>query len=240
MHRFKVERIGVGDTVLLEDAAQLRHLKVLRLSIGEEVEVFDGTGRECLCTVHRIAAGSTTLTVKSRKQRSAPPAKLTIAVALPKKGMDEIVDKLTQLGVDSIIPMKTERVVVAVAEEMAAKKIERWTKLARAAAEQSHSNRVPSIRPLTDFPAVVANSDSFDLRLIPNLTDRSTTLPAVLADARPKRILALIGPEGDFSPQEVETAKASGFVPITLGDQVLRVDTAAIALAAFLLVAGWI
>ena len=108
-------------------------------------------GRECFCTVDRFDPAGVTLIVKSRREVTRRKARLMVACALPKKGMDEIVDKLTQLGVDSIVPMRTERVVVRLTEEAARAKVERWRRLARAAAEQSQRIDVPEVGQVTEI-----------------------------------------------------------------------------------------
>jgi 16S rRNA (uracil1498-N3)-methyltransferase len=239
MHRFRVERIGDGDRIWLGDAGQVHHLKdVLRLAAGDEVEMFDDGGQECLCAVERLERASVTLSVKSRREASRRRARLMVACSLPKKGMDEIVDKLTQLGVDTIVPMRTERVVVKLGDQAARARVERWRRLARAAAEQSQRSDVPEVGPVTDFGQIVSQAGGFDLKLIPTLSGDRKTIVDIVAGSRPASILVLIGPEGDFTDQELETARKAGFLPVSLGDQVLRVDTAAIAVASYLRVAG--
>jgi 16S rRNA (uracil1498-N3)-methyltransferase len=237
MHRVRVESTGDGNTILLRLASQVHHLRdVLRLTVGESVTVFDDVGSECLCTVEHIGRESVGLTVRARNSHVVRGARLTVAVAVPKKGMDEIIDKLTQLGVESIIPMRTERVVVRLSGEGAVGKADRWRRLAQAAAEQSQSSRVPEVRPVTDFETVLAVPA--DLRLIPHLCGDRKTLTEALGRQTSGSILVLIGPEGDFTDAEVRLALQYGFVPVSLGPQVLRVDTAAIAVAGYLRVAG--
>ncbi len=235
MHRFRVDFIADGDTILLSNQGQVHHLKdVLRLVTGDEITVFDDGGHECLCTIIQFNENGVTLSVKSRKTVGPPKAKLTVACALPKKGMDEIVDKLTQLGVDAIIPMRTARVVGKLSEAAAEGKVERWRRLAQAAAEQSQRSGVPEIRPLTDIGPVISQAEGYDLKLIPTLSGDRRMLGQALGDTRPGSILVLIGPEGDFTDEEVQSARRGGFIPVSLGAQVLRVDTAAIAVTSYI------
>jgi 16S rRNA (uracil1498-N3)-methyltransferase len=112
--------------------------------------------------------------------------------------------------------------------------LQRWEKIALNAAEQSHRNTLPSITPISEVAQVLSHSEEFDLKLIASLVDPGETIQKVLAGVQPAKVLALIGPEGDFTPVEVEAASKSGFVPISLGKTVLRVDTAAIAVASYL------
>jgi 16S rRNA (uracil1498-N3)-methyltransferase len=239
VHRFRIEAIGDENMLLLTDAGQVHHLKnVLRLGRGDEITVFDDAGMECLCSVNGVGREEVTLTVRARRHVIERRSRLMIACAVPKRGMDDVVDKLTQLGVDSLIPMRTQRVVAKLGDDSSQSRIERWMRLARAAAEQSHRSEVLTVGPVTDFTEVIAGASAFDLRLIATLAGHRETLISVTRDMRPASTAALIGPEGDFSDDEIQQACSAGFVPVDLGQQVLRVDTAAIAVAAYLRLAG--
>jgi 16S rRNA (uracil1498-N3)-methyltransferase len=235
MHRFRVQVISDSDLIVLQDADQVHHLKdVLRLTKGDEIIVFDDVGQECLCSINRFHDKTVTLSIKERKRISSISAKLTIACALPRRGMDDIIDKLTQLGVDTIIPMQTARVVVLLEPGRDQGKLFRWQRLAQAAAEQSQRSRIPIITAVTPFEKVIADSTNFNLKLIPHLSGERRTIAEVVNGTRATDIIVLIGPEGDFSPEEVDMATAAGYIPVSLGEQVLRVDTAAIAVAAYI------
>ena len=235
MNRFYVNEAVSGGSIVISDPEQLHHLRdVLRLKPGDEVAVFDPAGEEFLAEVSGLERKKAVLAVKSR--RPAPPErlKITIACAVPKKSrMDDIVDKLTQLGVDAIIPLETERTIVKL-EERQSDRLERWQKIARNAAEQSRRNRLPRIYPVMGLEDVLGTAPEFDLKLIPTLAGDSRPLREALTGIRPASVLVLIGPEGDFTPGEVRRAFEAGFLPVSLGRTVLRVETAAIAAAAFL------
>jgi 16S rRNA (uracil1498-N3)-methyltransferase len=241
MHSFRVGHIVDGGTIVLEDAGQVHHLKdVLRLAAGDAVTVFDRGGAEYLCEIAVVSEQRATLRVTSRIMAEPTQAKLAIACALPKKGMDDIVDKLTQLGVDTIIPMRTDRVVVRMSDANALGRVERWRKLAESAAGQSRRARVPEVRPLAGIGDVISEADGYDLKLIPTLFGERMALSEALGVRRPVNVLVLIGPEGDFTDEEVAAARRRGFVPVSLGHQVMRVDTAAIAVAAYWRLSGFI
>jgi len=234
MHRFRIQEISDGDLILLQDADQVHHVKdVLRLGKGDEITVFDDAGQESLCVIDHFHEKTVILSIKERKRISSTAARLTIACALPKRGMDEIIDKLTELGVDTIIPMQTSRVVIQLKKQGDRNKLARWQRVAQSAAEQSQRSRMPDIGGVTPFEEVIADSITFDLKLIPYLSGERRTIADVVNSSRAKDIMVLIGPEGDFSPEEVDMAIAAGFIPVSLGAQVLRVDTAAIAVAAY-------
>jgi 16S rRNA (uracil1498-N3)-methyltransferase len=239
MHFFRISDDSDGETIILGEPAQVHHLKdVLRLGAGDQVTVIDGRGDECLCEVTVFSEGGVILKVKSRVTVASPTAKVAIGCALPKKGMDEVVDKLTQLGVDVIIPMLTERVVVNLGGAAAVARLERWRRLADSAAGQSRRRNVPELRPLAWMGEVMSLAEGYDLKLIPTLSGERRAMGEVIGGGMVGSVIALIGPEGDFTEKEIEAARQAGFVPVSLGAQVLRVDTAAIAVAAYLKLAA--
>lgn len=235
MHRFYIDHIE-SQTAFLTDSEQLHHLKdVLRLKVNEGVNVSDGAGNDYAGVITAIGKQQAEIRVTLKKTAPSPSLKLTVACAIPKGNrLDEIIDYLTQLGVERIIPMRTKRVVVKLDSTGAESRLKRWQKIALSAAQQSQQSRIPIIEPLTGFEDVVLNSQVYDLKLIPNLTGERKPIKDILAESRPKNIILLIGPEGDFTPEEVVLALNKGFLAVSLGDTVLRVATAAIAAAAYI------
>ncbi len=236
MHRFYVSREINGDNISISDAKQLHHLKdVLRLKIDDEVIVIDIEGNEYTCLIRSLNKQEAVLTVKVRKRAEAKKVRSTVACAIPKKAeMNDIIDKLTQLGVDSIIPMETERVIVKLNDTKKEARLSHWRRIAQSAAQQSQRNSIPLIEPITSIESVVSHSQDFDLKLIPTLSGERKHVKEVLTGCKPSNILVLIGPEGDFTPREIELAKSAGFIPVSLGDSVLRVATAAIAITSYI------
>jgi 16S rRNA (uracil1498-N3)-methyltransferase len=236
MHRFYLSAAVTGRISIITDSAQVHHMRdVLRLKKGNRVAVFDDQGNEYDGRIMNIDKTQVEITVQKRKSTDSGQ-KLTLAIAcsLPKKGkMDDIVDKLTQLGVDVIIPLDTQRGVVKLAYTDETR-YARWRRIAVNAAEQSRRPRLPVISPVMSFADVLAAAPDYDLKLIPTLTGASRPLREVITGVKPAAVLVLIGPEGDFSPAEVEQALEAGFVPVSLGDTVLRVETAALAVTSFL------
>ncbi len=235
MHSFYLPEKITGDTASISDPEQLHHLRdVLRLKKGDEIIIFDSEGSEYLCTIAELNKKQATLNIKTRKTFPSSKLKLAIACAIPKQSkMDDIIDKLTQLGVSTIIPLMTERVVIKM-EGTGETRLERWRKIALSAAKQSHRNTLPFISPITSLKEVLALSKDYQLKLVPTLAGERKTLGDVLARIRPASVLVLIGPEGDFTPQEIQEALQAGFIPVSLGDTVLRVETAAVAVASYI------
>ena len=236
MHHFYIEQKIKNGTVSISDVQQLHHIRdVLRLKVGDEATLFDNEGNEYLCSIKKWDKKQAVLTVKSSKGREQKGTKLTIACAIPKKsGMDNIIDNLTQLGVSGIIPLETERVIVKLDTDKKKSKLERWRKVAQSAAQQSQRKSVPLVEPITSMADVLSRAKDFDLKLIPTLSGERRHIKEALAEFKPRNILVLIGPEGDFTPQEIELARAVGFIPVSLGDTVLRVGTAAMAVASYI------
>ena len=219
------------------DKDNLHYLKnVLRVKPGDGFMVFDEKGNEYLSEVKELTPESINLSVKETLKRIKDKnLHITVACAIPKKSnMDDIVDKLTQLGVDELIPLETKRVIVKLNNKKRALKLTRWKKIALNASLQSQRNDTPVISLVKDIKKVLADSNGYDLKIIPTLEGSRKSLKEVISKFKPRNILVLIGPEGDFSDEEVALAKKSGCIPVTLGDLVLRVETAAVAVASFL------
>jgi 16S rRNA (uracil1498-N3)-methyltransferase len=235
MHRFLVNRLQ-GDSVVLADAVQVHHIRdVLRLKLNDKVIIFDGAGHEFTGIITNINKKQVALKVTPLQKQLNSRAALTIACAIPKGShMDDVIDSLTQLGVARIIPMRTDRVVVKLDEAGAALKLRRWEKIAQSAAQQCQRSSIPIIDAVTDVEKVIADSQQYDLKLIPHLSGERRLIKDVLSEGSYKNIIVLIGPEGDFTPAEVELALHNGFIPVSLGDTVLRVATAAIAVTAYI------
>src|SRR4030042_1145039 len=235
MHRFFIEKVQ-GNTADIADAEQLHHIRdVLRLKFNDEVVIFDGAGHEYDGVITAIGRKKIELKLTPLNVPRMQNIKLTIACAIPRGSrMDDIIDYLTQLGVERIIPMRTERVVVKLDDAKAEARLKRWEKIAQSAAQQSQQSRIPIIEAVTRFEDVISNTRDYDLKLIPHLSGVRKPIKDVLAESKPKSIIVLIGPEGDFTPQEVALALTRGFVPVSLGDTVLRVATAAIAVASYI------
>jgi len=241
MNRFFISQPVIsGNIITMQDKEQVHHLKsVLHLKLKEPVVVFDKDGNEYSCLVSGLG-NSVALEIKNRRVFDKANIKLTftIACAIPKKAkFDDIVDKLTQLGVAKIIPLITERVVVKFDRKKESLRLGRWRKIAQSAAEQSQRRDIPEITTINNFKELLSLSPCFDLKLIPTLSGQRKSLEQVFSlssFSSMVNILVLIGPEGDFSDEEINLAKGAGFIPITLGDLVLRVDTAAIAVASYI------
>jgi 16S rRNA (uracil1498-N3)-methyltransferase len=223
--------------ITISDKDKLHHLRdVLRIKKGEAVGILDGKGNELVAEAREITPEKILFVIKERKKLvNEGSVKLTVACAIPKQTkMDDIVDKLTQLGVYRIIPMLTDRVIVKLDKSKKDVRCSRWQKIAKAATEQSQRGELPIVDAVRDIEEVLSYANAFDLKLIPTLAGDKKTLQEVIQGVSPRNVLVLIGPEGDFTDEEINLAVKSGCVPVSLGDTVLRVDTAAICVASYL------
>ncbi len=225
-------------TIVISDNKKLHYLKdVLRLKKGKELTAVDEKKTVYCAVAEKITTHNIILRIKKERFKDVKQSllKLTIACAIPKKTkMDDIIDKLTQLGVDQIIPMLTKRVIVKLDELAAGARLARWQKVAQSASGQSQRISQPVVEKIKKIEEIIENSNNFDLKLIPALIGERRALKEILEQGGYKNILVLIGPEGDFTPQELALALRNGFIPVTMGEQVLRVETAACAVAAFI------
>jgi 16S rRNA (uracil1498-N3)-methyltransferase len=221
------------DQILITDSSQIHHLKdVLRKKVDDQLEILDEFNNVYECRIKAISKESVTVKINKIRELSVNrKAKIALACAIPKKNkFDFIVEKTTELGVDRIIPLITSRTIVKLDEAQALKKVSRWQKISLEAAKQSKRISLPVIDTPIKFTDLAKNFKDFDCLLMPNLSsiERINFLDLSKKTKDKNNILLLIGPEGDFTNQEIELAKNSNALMISLGDTVLKVETAAI------------
>lgn len=214
------------DPALTGDEA--RHLsQVLRVRVGESVTVFDGCGRRAAAEVLSVSRDRVALRLGEASIPSAPLPAITLAQAIPKgKTMDLIVQKAVELGIFSIQPLITAHTIVQPDQGKSAK----WQRVAMEACKQCGQDRLPEIPESLGFQKWLnASPHAAGLKIIASLAPGARPLREVLHE-HPGTTDAtlLVGPEGDFSPTETEAALAAGFLPVSLGSIVLRVETAAL------------
>jgi 16S rRNA (uracil1498-N3)-methyltransferase len=231
MGRFFVEKRDVLDGIAHIAGKEARHMiEVMRLVRGASVVMFDGEGSEYRGIVKDIDRKKKELTVEIKEARvilSELPARITLAQAIPKKNkMDLIVEKATELGVDRIVPMITERTEVRPGEKLFDKMTERWRRIALEASKQCARPVIPAIDRITDFKDVLGRGANYDICLLACLSERSVPIRRVISGSLRRNVLIMVGPEGDFSPRESDAAEMKNFALVSLGSRVMKSDTA--------------
>jgi len=213
----------------IKDKGELRHIRdVMRLVPGSEVGVFDGTGMEYLGRIKDINRSSVVIDIirKIEIKKDIMPD-ITLYQAIPKKGkMDLIVEKAVELGVTRVAPMITERTISAITGK-AGKKQDRWSRIAMAASKQCGRSTLPVIVDIRSFEECLNESGNSDLIVFAALDKDAKPLKQILESSRPSRVSVFVGPEGDFSQEEIAKARGHGYPVCSLGPLVLRVETAA-------------
>jgi 16S rRNA (uracil1498-N3)-methyltransferase len=228
-----------GDLLHLRGPEAHYLLRVLRLREGDEVDAFDGQGWSCGGVIVKAGRGVATIRL-SRSARAAKPLKaFAVAQAVLKApAMDMVVRMCTELGASAIIGFYTERSVPRSdgdASEEA--KLIRWRKLAIEACRQCGRDFLPEGRLLPRIKDLSRLIREFDHALVASLAEGNSPLATLLSSGRVaqgKKLLLIVGPEGDFSQEELNHLRTCGAVPCRLSDAVLRADTAAVAGAAVL------
>jgi 16S rRNA (uracil1498-N3)-methyltransferase len=223
-------------------AEEARHLRdVLRLKPGDEVYVFDGAGKEFQCRVEESRRNDARLAVIAEVAPVRPesPLSLTLAVALLKgEKFDLVVQKATELGVSSVVPVATRYADIRLRDESdAGKRVTRWQRIALEAAKQSGRAIVPHVSSPAPFQSFIqtASTGSALVRLMfserdgQSISEARKTIPANLSS-----LTALVGSEGGWADEEIIAAREAGWTIVTLGGRTLRAETAAIAVAVLL------
>jgi len=235
MHRFHLSPAECKTGPLTLAGREAHHaLHVLRVRTGDQVVILDGAGRELLCRVENFDRDKLQLIVLETKSIPAPPCQITLLQAVPKgKIIESIIQKATELGVTRIVPLLSERVVVDLDEKHAGRKAEKWQQVAVEAIKQCGAAWLPSVdRPVTP-KEFLARKETFELPLVASLQPGAEHPRNYFRKfeaqhgRKPRSACIWIGPEGDFTAEEVGAITSAGAWPITLGRLILRVETAA-------------
>jgi 16S rRNA (uracil1498-N3)-methyltransferase len=236
MPRFYLPPSECKEPTLFLTGSEAHHaVRVLRVRQNDSVTVLDGAGSELHCAVVGYDRDKVQLKIIEKLQIPPLPWNITLLQALPKgKIFESIIQKATELGVFRIIPVLSERVVSSITTQRErSAKAEKWRTIAIEAIKQCGSAWLPQIELPTTPSEFLQRGENFDIPLIASLQQGSRH-PRECFRAfrekyhRPPRSLCIwVGPEGDFTPQEVELITSARYFPISLGRLVLRVETAA-------------
>jgi 16S rRNA (uracil1498-N3)-methyltransferase len=236
MHRFYLPPAQCKNKELILTESETHHaVDVLRIRDGERLMVLDGAGQELLCEARKLDGRELKLTVVQRNNVPALPYEITLFQAVPKgKIIEGIIQKATELGAHRIVPLLSDRVVTQLDEESAANRGQKWQQIAIEAIKQCGSAWLPKVEAPITPKAYLALGERFDLPLVASLQSDCRHprdyFQTYLTEKKrlPKTISLWVGPEGDFTPAEMNMIKSAGALPITLGRLVLRSETAAV------------
>lgn len=242
MHRFFVtpDQIDLAQKEIVIRDEDVKHIsKVLRLKVGDMVEICDGANREYICKLRSINKSDVLLSIEdSRTSHRESPIKVVLYQGIPKGAkMDLIIQKTTELGISEIIPVEMDRTIVQFSNEKdKEKKVDRWQKIAIEAAKQSKRGIIPTIGYPMSFHEAIKHSGVNQLNIMPYENEEGRGLRSVIqslsAEERSdiKQIGIWIGPEGGFHEEEIVKAVENKIHSITLGPRILRTETAGLTI----------
>ena len=219
-----------NNNYLILETEDLHHIKnVMRNKVGDLIEcVYDE--KLYICKINDLNDSSVEI-IETKEDDNELNYDITIAIALVKEQkMDLILQKLTELGINRIIPVSMERSIVKLDKDKFNKKKERWIKICKEASEQSKRNKIPEITSLMTIEEI--GKLEFDQKFVCSTINKENLVNNYLQDNKTyAKMIFAIGPEGGISPKEEEKLMSNGFIPISLGSRIMRVETAAIYVA---------
>ena len=227
MHRFFIPQLYNEEMSIT--GVDAKHIgKVLRMQPGDKLQIVSDDGVSALAEVTAIS--ETTVTVRCLEvlaENHEPAVKITLAQGLAKgEKMDFIIQKAVELGAYSIVPVAMEHSVVRLDGAKADKKVERWQKIAEAAAKQSKRDIIPQVQAVQSVSQMLANNNCKTKIIAYECEDRMSLKTALREAGQLDDLLLIIGPEGGISEGELAKAREAGAVPVSLGRRILRAETA--------------
>ncbi|QHI71093.1 RsmE family RNA methyltransferase [Aminipila terrae] len=240
MSRFFTTPENIGDkTIRITDKQDIQHMiKVLRLREGDRIDVSDSVRWEYETEILRIDKEYVEAVILDKQKFTNEPfTKVTLFQGVPKQGkMELIIQKTVELGIYEIVPVFTDRTIVADNGNFS-KKIERWQKVSDEAVKQCKRGIIPNVDGNITFSKMVSLLEGFDLVLFPYENEDKTTIKDVLRglEHQPETVAIIIGPEGGFSDKEADLLKSINTECVTLGKTTLRTETAGMAALAMVM-----
>ena len=227
MHRFFIPQLYNEEMSIT--GVDAKHIgKVLRMQPGDKLQIVSDDGVSALAEVTAIS--ETTVTVRCLEvlaESHEPAVKITLAQGLAKgEKMAFIIQKAVELGAYSIVPVAMEHSVVRLDGAKADKKVERWQKIAEAAAKQSKRDIIPQVQAVQSVSQMLANNNCKTKIIAYECEDRMSLKTALREAGQLDDLLLIIGPEGGISEGELSKAREAGAVPVSLGRRILRAETA--------------
>ena len=226
-------RLLVDSNILNKDIIELggeyhhKLLRVLKVRVGDKVELIDGRGTIFETEIYSTSKTTTSLKPINKKFIPKPKTEITLIQAIAKGDrFDFVIQKATELGVSRIAPIITRRTVVKIPKNKEKGKVERWREIARHALEQSGLAWLPEIDEPKSFEDFIRSFKASKLNLFFYEEEKQNSIKEVWPASTPENISILIGPEGGFDPAEAGLATKAGFRSLSLGKTIFRTDTA--------------
>jgi 16S rRNA (uracil1498-N3)-methyltransferase len=228
------QKVDIGKEILVK-GPPLEALRFQGCRTGNLITLTDSEGNDFRGRVlHLSEKEASILPFEAFQLPVESPLEVVLLQALPEKErMELIIQKATELGVSAIIPFKSERSISLEEREAKQKKAHRWQEIAVKAVQQSRRAKVPRIEPYCSFQEALNFCGKDGLKII-LWEKRGESLRGILKQYHPQKVYAVVGPEGGFAEEEVAFAKDKGFIPVKLGQRILRTETAAITLVGIL------
>lgn len=231
MQRYFVDKNQFFSDKVIIAGDDVHHItKVMRNNIGDKIICSNGHGQDAIVEIIEIENKQIVCKITDEHlENREPRTHITLVQGLPKADkMELIIQKGTEVGVSAFLPFTSERTIVQLDQKKEQKRLERWDKIAKEAAEQAHRSLIPKILPVVSFKELLKlNEDG--LTLIAYEKENSRTLYQVLEqNNNVDKVFLIIGPEGGFSEQEIIAAEKNGAVSVSLGKRILRTETAGI------------
>lgn len=237
LRRFFVREIKPQNGMFAVRGSEAKHIsRVLRMRPGERLILMDGRGSRFQALIESASPGKVLVNLEKELEAPDPsPVKIILCQALLRsRPMDYLIQKTSELGVDQIRPFLAERSLIELNRKQRKDKLRHWMEVARSAAKQADRAAPAEVAFPSGFREMIAGCKEGEaLRVIFWEMEKNRELRTLLLDSPVKtRFIALLGPEGGFSSEEVSSARKAGFVPVSLGHRILRAETAAIAVSA--------
>lgn len=224
-------------TIVGSDVNHIRN--VLRMKPGEQVRISDNYGSDYLCEITEITADKIELRITEACANTELPVKITLFQGLPKSDkMEWIIQKAVEFGANEIVPVAMKNCVVKLDEKKAAAKQKRWQAIAESAAKQSKRSIIPQIGEVISFSEAAARAKDMDVKLVPyeNQRGMAHTREVLRKIEKGSQVAVFIGPEGGFASSEIQQVREDMEL-ISLGNRILRTETAGMAVLAMLILA---
>ena len=242
MYQFFIQPDSIKEEeIWIADPQDVNHIRnVLRMKKGEKVSLCcEAKGKEYICSIEEIESDIVKAAIIDINGESRElPVKITLFQGLPKSDkMEMIIQKAVELGVYEVIPVSTARAVVKLDAKKEASKQKRWQTIAESAAKQSKRMVIPEIHSVMKFSEAVNYAEELDIRFIPyELAENMAHTKKLYEQIEPGQSIGIfIGPEGGFTPEEIELAMNHQVQPITLGKRILRTETAGMTVLSILM-----